>query len=90
MKKMMNEMAINKESRIYRDIVKKGKEWMKVEKKWIEEGYGYGYGKRIVNKGGWSLFKNGELWRDGFDSELSAWRSLIGGVDMAVNMWGYG
>ena len=88
MKKMMNERVISKESRIYKDIVKKGKECMKMDEKWIEKGYGYK--KKIMNKGGWSLFKNGELWRDGFDSELSVWRSLIGGVDMTINMWDYG
>lgn len=88
MKKMMNERVINKESRIYKDIIKKGKECMKMDEKWIEKGYGYR--KRIVNRGGWSLFKNGVLWRDGFDSEVNVWRSLIGGISMFVNMWDYG
>ena len=89
MKKEMKMKELNKKSSLYVECLKKGKEWMKRDSEWLKKGWG-GYKKRISGEGGWSLFKNGELWRDGFDSEVSVWRSLIGGIDLFVNMWDWG
>ena len=84
----MKMKELNKESRLYVECLKRGKEWMEKDKKWLEEGWGYK--KRISGVGGWSLFKEGELWRDGFDSEINVWRSLIGGMNLFVSMWDWG
>ena len=84
----MKMKELNKKSRLYVKCLERSKEWMEKDSEWLEKGWGYK--KRVSGVGGWSLFKNGELWRDGFDSERNVWRSLIGGMDLIVDMWDWG